>query len=529
MVPNSRRAETSKDLALSRRAWLAGGVAGTVGASAAAAQSPRSTADPAPAESPTPRPAAPPAAGARRLPADKTTQHALAMPDGRALRFAATAGTILLSDPQGAPEAEIAFIAYRLDAADARARPVAFVLNGGPGASSAWLHLGALGPWRLPIGGDAPSSSALRDLAANAETWLDFTDLVFLDPVGTGYSGFLAPGDAARGRYWSVEGDIRSLAEAIRRWLEANGRVASPKSLVGESYGGFRVPRLARALQQDHGVGIGGLVLVSPALDMGGNGPAAEPLQWAVRLPSMAAAARAARGEAVGAPLFEAERYAVREYLPDVFLGERDAAALARIEAGVAASTGLDPDFVRRRHGRIETEDFLRELGRGSGRVASPYDAAVSGPDAFPLAAVGRNPDPILDGLMAPLTGAMLGLYADRLDWRPEGRRYEVLNRSVNREWQWGRSGERPEAVTALRTALAFDVRLRVLVAHGLFDLVTPYFATKLLLDQIPDRAGGDRVRSAVYPGGHMFYSIDASRTALREDARTLFRADAER
>ena len=517
MVPDPRQDDTPKVRTLPRRAWLAGAAA--LGASAAAAQAPQT------AEGPVPAPAA---AGARRLPADKTTQHALELPDGRALRFSATAGSFLLPDPQGAPDAEFAFIAYRLDAAEARTRPVAFVLNGGPGASSAWLHLGALGPWRLPIGGDPPSPSAPPNLVANAETWLGFTDLVFLDPVGTGYSGLLASGDAARRRYWSVGGDLRSIAEAIRRWLDANGRGASPKLLVGESYGGFRAPRLARTLAQDHGIGVGGLVLLSPALDMGGGGPASEPLRWAVRLPTMAAAARAARGEAADGPSAEAERYALAEYLPDLLRGERDAAAVARLVAGVAALTGLDPDFVRRRHGRIETDDFLRELGRASGRTASPYDAAVRGPDPFPLAPAGDNPDPILDTLAAPLTGAMLGLYADRLDWRPEGRRYEVLNRAVNREWEWGRDGGRPEAVTALRTALAFDVRLRVLVAHGLFDLVTPYFATKLLLDQIPDSAGADRLRSVVHPGGHMFYSRDASRAALRDEAQALFRTVAE-
>jgi len=458
---------------------------------------------------------------ARRLPPDRTTRHTLDLP-GRTLRFAATAGSLRLSGAAGEPQAEIAYIDYRLEGPEPRARPVTFVLNGGPGASSAWLQLGALGPWRLPLVGAAALPSAPPNLVPNAETWLDFTDLVFLDPVGTGYSGVAGADDGTRRRLWSVEGDIRSLAEAIRRWLEQNGRAASPKVLVGESYGGFRGPRLVRALQTDQGIGIGGLVLVSPRLDFGGRGAAFDPLSWATRLPSMVAAARASAGTLLPADLAEAERYAAGDYLVDLLRGERDGEAVARVTDRVASLTGLDPELVRRRRGRVETGEFLRELGRRAGRVASAYDATVTGPDPFPRSASRRHPDPVLDALVAPLTGAMLELYGTRLDWRPEGRRYELLNRATSREWDWGRSLAAPESVGSLRTALALDTRLRVLVAHGLFDLVTPYFATKLILDQIPEGAGGDRVRFVAYPGGHMFYAVDASRAALRDEARAM-------
>jgi carboxypeptidase C (cathepsin A) len=467
----------------------------------------------------------------RRLPANATTRHALELPDGRTLRFTATAGSLSLPGPQGAAQAELAYIAYRLNGAEPRSsRPVTFALNGGPGASSAWLQLGALGPWRLPIAGAAAVPSAAPELVPNAETWLGFTDLVFLDPVGTGYSGFLTGEEEVRRRLWSVEGDVRSLAAAVRRWLEEHGRVASPKFLVGESYGGFRVPRLARALQSEEGVGPSGLVLVSPALDLGGRSEAFDPLLWVGRLPTMAAAARAAAGEEVTrAALAEVERYAAGDYLLDLVRGERDTEASARLGERVAAALpGVDPGVARRRHGQVEPEEFLRELWRGrgpgpgrgaAGLVASAYDASVAGADPFPLAARGgRHPDPLLDALLAPLAGAIRELYAGRLGWRPgDGRRYEVLNRDVARAWDWGPAGRasRPEALGALRTALALDPRLRVLVAHGLFDLVTPYFATALLLDQIPERAGAERVRFAALPGGHMC-STRSTRPARR-------------
>jgi carboxypeptidase C (cathepsin A) len=427
-----------------------------------------------------------------------------------------------LTEPAGEPQANIAYIDYQLDIPDQRARPVTFVLNGGPGASSAWLQLGALGPWRLPLSGGAALPSAIPDLVPNAETWLDFTDLVFLDPVGTGYSEFTRPNDEVRRRFWSVEGDIQALAEVVRRWFEKNGRIVSPKFLVGESYGGFRGPRLVRALQSDQGIGIGGLVLISPVLDFGGRSADFDPLSWASRLPSMVAAARASAGPLIPADLAEAERYAAGDYLVDLLRGERDPAAVARVSGRVAALTGLDVDLVRRRHGRVETSEFLRELGRRTGRVASAYDATATGPDPFPDSVVGRHPDPVLDALVAPLTSAMLDLYGRRLGWRPEGRQYQLLNRATSREWDWGRGLGVPESVGSLRTALALDARLRVLVTHGLFDLVTPYFASKLILDQIPDDVGGERVRFITYPGGHMFYTMDASRTALRDEARAL-------
>jgi carboxypeptidase C (cathepsin A) len=237
----------------------------------------------------------------------------------------------------------------------------------------------------------------------------------------------------------------------------------------------------------------------------------------------MVAAARAASGAAVSREsLAEVERYALGEYLVDLLRGERDADAVARLSEHVAAMTGLDPALVRQRRGRLETGEFLRELYRGSQRVGSAYDATETRPDPFPAAFVSRHPDPVLDGLIAPLTSAMLELYGKRLDWRPDGRRYELLNRTVSREWGWGGGLSPPEAIGSLRTALAFDTRLRVVVAHGLFDLVTPYSATRVILDQLPASAGGDRVRFLAYPGGHMFYALDGSRGALREEARAM-------
>ena len=200
------------------------------------------------------------------LPPDSTTRHALALP-GRTLNFTAIAGSIRLFDDKREPQADIAYTSYQLDGDKPAGRPVTFLFNGGPGASSAWLQFGDVGPWRLSITGAGAVASATPDLLPNAETWLDFTDLVFIDPVGTGYSRFVASGDEVRKRFFSIDGDVSSIALVIRRWLEKYDRLLSPKFVAGESYGGIRGPKIVRNLQTQQGVGVRGLILLSPVLD----------------------------------------------------------------------------------------------------------------------------------------------------------------------------------------------------------------------------------------------------------------------
>jgi carboxypeptidase C (cathepsin A) len=453
--------------------------------------------------------------------AESVVEHSLDLP-GRTLAFTSTAGTVRATDERGQPLADIAFVAYTLDGADAATRPVTFVFNGGPGMASGWLQAGAVGPWIIPMGGDAMRPSAPPTLAPNGDTWLDFTDLVFIDPAGTGYSRAIATGDDAHRRLYSVDGDIEYLAQVVRRWLDKSGRIASPKYILGESYGGFRAPRLVRALEQDEGVGVSGIVAISPALDFGGRSASLDPLAWAMRLPSMAAAARAAKGPVTKADLADAEQYAAGDYITDLLRGVHDEAAVARMVAHVSALTGLDPALVQRYRGRIDMDVFLREIGGSTRRVASPYDATVSSADPFPLVLDSDYEEPVVQALIPPVTSAMVELYNDILRWRPDSL-YRLSNVGVFHGWEWGRRQVGgAESVSALRTAMALDPHLRVLVGQGMFDLLTPYFGTELILRQIPDLGAADRIRLVVYPGGHMFYTRDASRTAFRDEARKL-------
>jgi carboxypeptidase C (cathepsin A) len=464
----------------------------------------------------------PSAPQAQLLPAPSVTHHTLELP-GRTLRFEATAGAITLREQMREPHAELAFIAFQLEGADRVHRPVTFGFNGGPGFASGWLNVGAVGPWRIAMGGEAASPSASPEPMPNAETWLDFTDLVFIDPAGTGFSRVLSGSADIRHRFWSVDGDVDYLAEAVRRWLDRFDRNVSPKYLLGESYGGFRVPRLARRLAEHQDTGVSGLVLISPALDFGGRSTVFDPFGYAAWLPSMVAASRAEQGPIARAQLADVEHYARTEFLLDATRGEADAEAIARRSARVAELTGLDPALVHRYHGLLDPKLFLHELDRRQGRVGSIYDATVTTPDPSPLEPLSDYPDPVLDGLKAPVGSAMVAIYETRLNWRPDGL-YRLGSDEVRREWDWGHSvWNPPQAVEAMRNALALDSRLSVLITHGLFDLVTPYLRTQFLLDQLPPDGLGDRVRLSVHPGGHMFYIDDDSRAALHAEAAGVY------
>ena len=459
------------------------------------------------------------------LPATSVTRHSIDTDEGQ-LHFTARAGALTLRTDRGEARADIAYVAYMRSDAEGEAdtaRPVTFAVNGGPGAASAYLHIGVLGPWRLPMGSETISPSQDVALVDNAETWLAFTDLVFVDPVGTGFSRLAENDRGSREEFLSVDGDIEALADFIADWLRQRGRVASPVYFIGESYGGFRGPLLADEMQSETGIALSGMTLVSPVLDFGWREqPAHAPLPRVALLPSLAAAAMERDGGIDMERLRAAEDYAEGAFLADLLRGPGDAAAVARIVENVSDLTGLDPDFVSRHGGRLDVQVFAREFARDDQRIASIYDTGVTSDDPFPQAAFSRASEPVLDAMTAPLTRAMLDLYATRLDWLPK-RRYILLNNGVNRAWDFGSGRRQPEALTALARSMALDPAFDVLVVHGLTDLVTPYFETHLVLRQLRPFGPGERLREAQYPGGHMFYNRDDSRAAFRADGRWLY------
>ncbi len=365
-------------------------------------------------------------------------------------------------------------------------------------------------------------SSASPELVPNAETWLDFTDLVFIDPVGTGYSRFVATGDDVRKRFFSVDGDVNAIALVIRRWLEKHERLLSPKYVVGESYGGIRGPKIVHNLQTEQGVGVKGLILLSPLLDFR-EFQGTSLLQYVASLPSMAAVARQRKGPVTRSDVADVEQYARGDFLVDLVKGQADSEATTRLANRVAALTDIDPAVSRRLAGRFDISEFRREFDRRNGKVTGRYDASVEGFDPNPDSSVSRFGDPSGDPLIAPLTSAVVDLTRGRLNWQPDGS-YHLLNGSVAGSWDFGRGTNPAESVSQLRQILALDPKLKLLVGHGLFDLATPYFGSAMALDQLPAFASPDRVKLVVYPGGHMFYSRDTSRQAFRGEVEAVMK-----
>lgn len=462
------------------------------------------------------------------FPADKTVQQSMQL-DGKVLKYQATVGSLPVLDEKGKTIAQVMYTAYTMPGEN---RPVTFALNGGPGASSVYLNLGAIGPKRVQFGaeGDSPSDPAAP--LDNAGTWLDFTDLVFIDPVGTGFSHALVAEAEAKKRFYTPKADIEYLSRIIFDWLVKNERLGSRKYLVGESYGGFRGPRITAYLQTRLGVAMSGLVLVSPWLD-----PTAEshgdlsPLPWMVRLPSIAAANLERQGKLTDQAMAAVVDYTRTDYVTDLLKGHADPAALERIVKRVSELSGLDPNYVRRAGGRLDTESYLREVHRAEGKLGSIYDSNVTQYDPFPFAPNQRTNDPILNAIIAPTTTAMVDFITRTVGWKYAGR-YNALSYEVGNLWSFGDEGFedtddsiRHGSVQELRESVANDPKLRVLIAHGWDDLSCPFMASELIVDQMPVMGDPHRVRVREYPGGHMFYSRPSSSLAFRADAQQLYGA----
>jgi len=466
------------------------------------------------------------------FPADKSVAQSVTI-EGRVLNYTATVGSLPVLDEKGKTVASVMYTAYTMPGA---ARAVTFALNGGPGAASVYLNLGAIGPKRVQFGaeGDSPSDPPVpRD---NPGSWLPFTDLVFIDPVGTGFShAQVAEGEAKR-LFYSPRADIEYLSRVIFDWLVKYERLGARKYLVGESYGGFRGPRMTHYLQTRLGVAMNGLILVSPYLDpLASRNGDLSPLPWMLTLPSIAAANLERQNRLTDAAMAQIVSYTRTDYVTDLLRGRSDNEAIERIVARVTELSGLDPTFVRRLGGRLETQAYLREVYRAEGKLGSRYDSNVTMWDPFPFAPTQRTSDPLLDSIIAPTTSAMVDFITRTVGWKYTGR-YYALSEEVNRLWSDGGDGSakggvdgEPDllrgSVPELRQALAIDPKLRVLIVHGWDDLSCPFMASVLIVDQMPPMGTAPRIQVREYPGGHMFYSRPASQAALLKDVQGLYAA----
>jgi carboxypeptidase C (cathepsin A) len=264
--------------------------------------------------------------------------------------------------------------------------------------------------------------------------------------------------------------------------------------------------------------------MVSPYLEPPADqAPDFSPMPWVITLPSMAAANYERQGKTLDpAQMAEVETYTRTEFVTDLMKGRRDPEAVSRLVSRVTTYTGLDPELVQRAGGRIESRAFLRDLYRRQGKIGSWYDSNVTAEDPFPWSADQRTGDPILDAIIAPTTSAMVDFDTRVVGWKVEGR-FNALSDDVNENWEKGI--ELTDAATDLRQAVAADPKMKVLIVHGYDDLSCPYFISRLIIDQMPISGDAGRVRLALYPGGHMFYSRPGSQASFRADVMQVFGA----
>jgi carboxypeptidase C (cathepsin A) len=440
------------------------------------------------------------------------------------------------------PAAEIFSVSYVAERDDEE-RPVTFVFNGGPGASSAYLHLGAVGPRRVEWPSDGSLPEMPPRLVQNEASWLAFSDLVFVDPVGTGFSRVIEKDkeksddekekkeDALDPKeFFGEKRDLESMCEFMGRWLSENRRWGSPVFIAGESYGGYRVGRLARMLQESTGIGLNGAILISPALEITPLNPTDyDVLGWIDRVPTMAAAAvhhgrsRAfANGTALDEVLHDAEHFATGDYASFLARGasmsadERD-----RILGRLADLVALPLDLVVRAEGRIGIQTFSRELLRDERKIVGLYDATVTATDPFPDRDPFAGPDPTLSGLSPAYTMAVNRLLRSEIGVETD-REYTLLSYEVNTAWKRDREHHAfapPEGATDdLRYGMSLNPHMKAFITHGRYDLVTPYYASDRLRNLMRlDPQMADRVTVQHFGGGHMFYAWAESRRAFTD------------
>ena len=453
---------------------------------------------------------------ANTLPADAHVEQSIHM-DGKELKYTATVGTLAVKNAEGKATGEVVFTSYVVEGAN---RPVTFAFNGGPGAASVYLNLGAIGPKRVDFGAEGQSPSDPATMKDNPGTWLDFTDLVFIDPIGTGFSQSLVSEAESKRLFYGPDQDIAYLSKVVYDWLVKNGRLQSRKYLVGESYGGYRGPRLTSYLQSQIGVAMNGLVLVSPALNSTAGDRDLSPVPWMLTLPSIVAANFERKGTLSDKAMAPVLDYVTGEYASDLLRGNSDPAATARIVKKVTELTGLDPKFVKESGGRLETQAFLREEFRETGKLGSRYDPNVTAYDPFPYNPTQTTQDPILLSIIAPTTTAMVDWVTKTVGWKTDAR-YNALSEEVARAWdRTSRNGAFGGAASAtdLRVAVSTDPKLRVVIAHGWADLSCPFMGSVLTVNEMPIMGDPTRVTVHEYPGGHMYYARLGSSLALKKD-----------
>jgi carboxypeptidase C (cathepsin A) len=482
-----------------------------------------------PADQPTATPATPaaPLVPVPQLPPPPVVTRHEVTAAGKRLAYTVSTGMMPFRNAEGVHEANVFVMAYTLgdERGDVK-RPVTFVFNGGPGSSSVWLHLGGLGPKRVRMEDEGWMPQPPFELVDNDYTWLDRTDLVFIDPVGTGYSKALTPELAKQ--FHEVEGDIASVGEIIRLWLSRNGRWTSPVYLAGESYGTTRAAGLAGHLVEK-GIALNGVILISMIFNFlthefhpGNDLPATLFLPtytatawYHQRLPSDL------QKKALRDVLREVEEWAAGPYAQALFKGDSLAGTeRTKVAKTLARYTGLGIDDVEGSNLRIDIHRFCKALLRDQRRTVGRLDSRYIGIDSVPVQAEPEY-DPSLNAIRPPYTSTFNQYVRQSLGYESDDE-YQILN---GLDWSWGSSRDGyPNTSEPLRQAFAKNPYMKIFVALGYYDLATPYWAALHTLDHLGlDPSQRDRIVTADYESGHMVYLRLADVIKLEQDVEAFY------
>jgi len=458
-------------------------------------------------------------------PLQTVTEHAVRI-DGEMIDYSATVGWMIMEEDDK-PVARFGYTAYIRDIDQPLGeRPILFAFNGGPGSSSIWLHMGVLGPQRVLVNDADYADPPPARRVDNEYSVLDVADLVMVDPVGTGFSRPL--GETEGEKFWGVDQDIESVAAFIRQYVTENGRWASPKFILGESYGGIRGAGLAHHLQSRHSMNLNGLILVSPFLDAGAGRDAGDlNLPHALYLPTLAATAwyheKIEDQPAELEPfLAEVEDFALNDYMPALFAGYViDEDRKQGIAERLAAYTGTEVDFWLRANLRVSHQQFVQELMRDERRIAGRIDSRFVGPMVNALSER-MDYDPFFPSVGPAYTAAFFDYLHDDLGYRGD---VDYKTTAWPLDWDWshvnpdGRQQVAVNLLPDLSRAMVMNPGLKLHIQQGYYDLATPYSVTNYYLRHldIPAEAR-ERIRYDLYPAGHMMYLHGESLVQYRED-----------
>lgn len=462
-------------------------------------------------------------------PAPVTTQHKTTI-DGKAVSYTATAGHQEQYDDKGEKIADIFYIAYHRDGGAASDRPITFCFNGGPGSSSVWLHMGAIGPKRLLMTPDGNSIKPPYDLVDNDYSWLDVTDLVFIDPVETGYS---RPAEGTdKKEFTGYSEDLRSVGDFIYKYVSTQNRWSAPKFLAGESYGTTRAAGLSGYLQDRHGMYLNGIVLISAVLNFQTLRSApGNDLPYPLYLPSFAATAwyhgqlNEEKYPDLQTVLSEAEAFALGPYSSALLKGDQ----LTEEEQNALSSQmqsllGLHDAFLRQYQFRISTSEFTKELLRAQGQTVGRFDGTVKGLDRRD-GGDGYEYDPSYNrSIFGGYTMAINHHLRANLKYPYPDQVYEILTGKVY-PWNYGDATNRYlDNSGVLAEAIHKNPALQVLICNGYYDLATPYFATQYTLNHMFVRGAlRDNLQMKYYEGGHMMYSRERDLRSFTRDVKQFY------